>query len=251
MGHRHMSKLTCDFHVHTDASYDTTVPPDALARAFWRAGVTCVAITDHNAFEGAAAFARYFPGMTIPGMEVETADGELIGLFLKEALPVGASAADTVSAIKEQGGLVYVPHPFVRVLLGRLKEEALMALLPDVAGIEVVNARNPFVADDYKAWRFAKQHRLVALAGSDSHMARDAGAVKVELPGFEDAESFKAVLKEAKILRWKRIAQHENFYNFLVAVRHRGLDERLRVMLGTAGALVASSLSRDGENRRA
>ena len=251
MGHRPMSKLICDFHVHTDVSYDTNVPPDALARAFWRAGVTCVAITDHNAFEGAAAFARYFPGLTIPGMEVETSEGELIGLFLKEALPVGASAADTVSAIKQQGGLVYVPHPFVRVLLGRLREEALLTILPDVAALEVVNARNPFVADDYKAWCFAKQQKVVALAGSDSHMARDAGAVKVELPSFKDTESFKVVLNQAKIQRWKRIGQHENFYNFLVAVRHRGLDERLKVILGTAGALVASSLSRDGENRRA
>jgi predicted metal-dependent phosphoesterase TrpH len=243
-----MAKLSCDFHVHTNASYDTTVPPDALARAFWRAGVTCVAITDHNAFEGAAAFARYFPGLTIPGIEVETADGELVGLFLKEALPQGLSAVDTVAAIKEQGGAVYVPHPFVRVLLGRLREEALMTILPDVDAIEAVNARNPFVADDRRAWRFARQHNLAALAGSDAHMARDAGAVKVELPAFEDAEGFKLAIRQARILGWRRIAQHENAYNFLVAVQHRGLDERLRVMLGTAVALVASSLSRDGES---
>ena len=78
-----------------------------------------IAITDHNVFGGAleaVELARDRELIVIPGEEVKTdGQGEVIGLFLEEEIPRGMSFGDTIEAIREQGGLVYLPHPFDRL----------------------------------------------------------------------------------------------------------------------------------------
>ncbi len=107
--------LRGDFHMHTDLSRDSDTPPDVLVRRCRKMGLNCIAVTDHNAIGGALEvqkFAASYSDLTvIVGEEVKSSKGDIIGLFLKEEVPKGMSPMDTVRCIKDQDGLVMIPHP--------------------------------------------------------------------------------------------------------------------------------------------
>src|SRR6202011_5716113 len=120
----------------------------------------------------------------IVGEEVKTASqGEVIGLFIEEKIPRGLTLAETVAEIKRQGGLVYVPHPFDR-LHSVPDYEHLLTILRDVDVIEVFNPRVAIGAFNEEAARFASKYRIVAGAGSDSHVAQGLGSVRVRMRDF-------------------------------------------------------------------
>ena len=103
--------------------------------------------------------------IVIPGEEVKTdGQGEVIGLFLDEEIPRGMSFADTVAAIREQEGLVYLPHPFDR--MHAIPDPAtLHRHLAEIDVLEVYNARLLFEAYNDEALRFARKYGLLAGAG--------------------------------------------------------------------------------------
>ena len=112
--------ILCDFHMHTDHSPDCeTAVPDLVNRAL-ELGLGAIAVTDHNTIAGGIAAQAYvaehgLPLHVVVGSEVMTATGEVIGLYLTEEIPRGMPFADTVEAIRAQGAIVYVPHPFDRL----------------------------------------------------------------------------------------------------------------------------------------
>ena len=111
----------------------------------------------------------------IPGEEVKTdRDGEVIGLFLREEIPRGMTFADTVAAIREQEGVVYVPHPFDR-MHSIPSPATLHRHLPEIDVLEVYNARLLFDAYNDEALRFARKYGLLAGAGSDAHVLQGVG----------------------------------------------------------------------------
>ena len=105
-----------DLHCHTNASFDSLAAPEAVVRAAVARGLTHLAITDHDRIEGALRARDVAPaGLTVlVGEEIRTADGDLIAVFLERAVPPGMPAVDTIAAVREQGGLVGIPHPFDR-----------------------------------------------------------------------------------------------------------------------------------------
>ena len=111
--------ITIDLHMHTDWSHDCSIPAEELVDHAEAIGLGGIAVTDHNVFGGAleaVEIARSRDLIVVPGEEVKTDDqGEVIGLFLEEEIPRGMTFADTIAAIREQGGLVYLPHPFDRM----------------------------------------------------------------------------------------------------------------------------------------
>src|SRR5207244_10984222 len=129
--------------------------------------------TDHNALGGAletAELARGHDLVVVPGEEVKTdSQGEVIGLFLREEIPRGMSFGDTIAAIREQGGLVYLPHPFDR--LHAIPDPAtLHAHLAEIDVLEVFNARLLRDSFNDEALRFARKYRLLHGAGPDAHV---------------------------------------------------------------------------------
>ena len=107
--------------------------------------------------------------------EVKTASqGEVIGLFIEEKIPRGMTLAETVAEIKRQGGLVYVPHPFDR-MHAVPDYEHLLTIIEDIDAIEVYNPRVAIGSFNEEAQRFAAKYRILAGAGSDSHVAPGLG----------------------------------------------------------------------------
>ncbi|MDQ3876632.1 MAG: glycosyltransferase [Actinomycetota bacterium] len=196
--------VLCDLHLHTSSSYDCAIDVEDLLDHAEAIGLGAIAITDHNVFAGAVAAARLAAGRpltVIPGEEVKTdGQGEVIGLFLSSEIPRGMSFADTVTAIREQGGLVYLPHPFDR--MHSIPDPAtLHRHLADIDVLEVYNARLLFEADNDEAGRFARKYNLTAGAGSDAHVLPGVGTGVVRMRAFEGPEDFLISLRSATVVR--------------------------------------------------
>ena len=196
--------IVVDLHMHTSWSHDCSTDVDELLDHAEAEGLGAIAITDHNVFGGAVeavAKARGRKLIVIPGEEVKTdGQGEVIGLFLKEEIPRGMSFAETVEAIRAQGGLVYVPHPFDR--LHAIPDPAtLHRHLAEIDVFEVYNARLLFEAYNEEALRFARKYNLTAGAGSDAHVLQGVGTGAVRMRRFNSPEEFLLSLRSAEVLR--------------------------------------------------
>jgi predicted metal-dependent phosphoesterase TrpH len=196
--------IVADLHMHTNWSHDCSTDVDELLDHAEAEGLGAIAITDHNVFGGALEAVEKARGrnlVVIPGEEVKTdGQGEVIGLFLKEEIPRGLSFADTVEAIRSQGGLVYVPHPFDR--LHSIPDAAtLHRHLAEIDVLEVYNARLLFEGYNDEALRFARKYNLTAGAGSDAHVLPGVGTGAVRMRSFNGPEEFLLSLRSAEILR--------------------------------------------------
>jgi predicted metal-dependent phosphoesterase TrpH len=194
--------IDVDLHMHTDHSHDCATPVEVLLATARAQGLGAIAVTDHNEISGALE-ARAKAGeegpKVIVGEEVKTAgQGEVIGLFLEEKIPRGLSLEETVSEIKRQGGLVYVPHPFDR-MHAVPDYEHLLKVLDDVDAIEVFNPRVAIGAFNDEAVRFAAKYRVIAGAGSDSHVAQGLGSVRIKMRDFDGPAEFLQSLADASI----------------------------------------------------
>ncbi|MEA2378065.1 MAG: hypothetical protein QOD13_1972 [Thermoleophilaceae bacterium] len=203
--HRRLAKrdfIHVDLHMHTDHSPDCATPVPTLLETASRVGLGAIAVTDHNEISGALAARELANGIkVIVAEEIKTADqGEVIGLFIEEKIPRGMTLQETIAEIRRQGGLVYVPHPFDR-MHSVPDYEHLLDVVEEIDAIEVFNPRVAFAAFNDEAARFAAKYRIVAGAGSDSHVAQGLGSVKIRMRDFDGAEEFLESLRDADIVR--------------------------------------------------
>lgn len=165
--------------MHTNHSHDCATPVEVLLETAKVQGLGAIAVTDHNLVSGAHAAAEIaddYGVKIIIGEEVKTKDqGEVIGLFIEEQIPKGVTLQEAIADVKRQGGLVYVPHPFDR-MHSVPDYKHLLDVLEDIDLIEVFNPRVAFSAFNDEAARFAAKYRIVAGAGSDSHVAQAPGS---------------------------------------------------------------------------
>jgi len=196
--------IDVDLHMHTDHSSDCATPVEVLLASARDAGLGAIAITDHNEISGAhdaRAKAAEFGVKVIVAEEVKTADqGEVIGLFIEEKIPRGMTLAETIAAIRAQGGLVYVPHPFDR-LHSVPDYEHLLDIVEDIDALEVFNPRVAISAFNEEAVRFAAKYRIVGGAGSDAHVPQGLGSVRIRMRDFDGPEEFLESLRAADIVR--------------------------------------------------
>ena len=193
--------LRADLHMHTDYSPDSETSPERLVARCVKMGLNCIAVTDHNTIEGALEVRRIAPFLVIVGEEITSSEGEITGLFLKEAVARGLPAVETARRIKEQGGLISIPHPFDRFRREVISRQALSELLPYTDIIEVFNSRNNLDSDNRKAYEFAREHGLLTSGVSDAHTTLELGRTYVEMPEFDGTpEGFKEALTQGKIV---------------------------------------------------
>ena len=177
--------LRLDLHVHTRHSKDSTAPIPSVVRHCQNSGLDLVAITDHGTIDGALEVERSTSLPLIIGEEVNSGAGDIICLFLMQSVPNGLSPLETVREIKDQGGLVLVPHPFDRLRPSALRYSALMEILPFIDLIEGYNSHTFFPIDNYRGVVFAREHSLRMVACSDAHSALELGNTYTEVPDFD------------------------------------------------------------------
>ncbi|HID72916.1 TPA: PHP domain-containing protein, partial [Candidatus Micrarchaeota archaeon] len=181
--------MKIDFHVHTKFSPDSVIRPEDLARKSKKLKVI-PAVTDHNSVS-ALQYMRKQKVPFISGEEVHTDRGDLIGLFVNEHIPKGTEFAETADRIREQGGIVYLPHMYDVTRAGTVPKEKEAAKI-DI--VEIFNARCMSDMFNLRARLFAKKHNKLMAAGSDTHFLWEFGTTYTELPDF-DLDDPKALLK--------------------------------------------------------
>ena len=191
--------MKADLHAHTHFSRDALTSVATFTRRYERAGIDCVAVSDHNNVDGALAVREGAGFRVIVSEEIKSSAGEIIGLFLRETIRKGLTPEDTVRAIREQGGLVLIPHPFDRIRRSAIREEALMRILPDVDIIEVFNSRTIRAADNERARRLAEEHGKLMSAATDSHTPWEIGLAWTEMPAFEGPGDFLVALGKGTV----------------------------------------------------
>jgi len=166
-----------DLHCHSSASFDSLSDPIALTRAAAARGITHLAITDHDRVDGAMrARDAQVPGINVLiGSEVRTQAGDLIALFIERPIRVGLPPAEAIAAIREQGGLVGIPHPFDGTRGSLLLNDAFLELLPRVDWIEGWNARLLSPGGNERAATLARDHAIPGVASSDAHSIMEVG----------------------------------------------------------------------------
>jgi len=163
-------------------------------------GLDKVAITDHNTIAGALALREMAPDLVIVGEEIKTKVGEIIAYFLEEEVPKGLPLQEAIARVRQQGGVVGVPHPLDRLRREALGRTHLLSIIEQVDLLEVFNARTIFPADNRRALELARRHGLLATAGSDAHISWEIGHAYVEMPAFNDKDEFLGSLAQGQIV---------------------------------------------------
>jgi predicted metal-dependent phosphoesterase TrpH len=173
--------MKCDLHIHTYYSYDSNALPKDIVDSALEKGIDCLAITDHDKVEGVNEViecAKDKPVLIIPGIEVKSRDGDILGLNIRKPIPKNLSAEQTIEKIKEQGGLAIIAHPFGD---WHPFKRDLTDLVDKIDGIEIMNAA-VFIGNK-KAKELVKKHNLAFTAGSDAHYPKFIGRAYLEIPG--------------------------------------------------------------------
>jgi hypothetical protein len=216
--------IVVDLHMHTNWSHDCSIDPHELVDHAEAEGLGAIAVTDHNVFGGALETVDAAQGrdlVVIPGEEVKTdGQGEVIGLFLEQEIPRGLSFGDTIAAIREQNGIVYVPHPFDR-LHSIPDPKTLHRHLADIDVLEVYNARLLFEAYNDEAVRFARKYNLTMGAGSDAHVLQGVGTGALRMRRFDGPEEFLLSLRTAEILRRPKSLAYLQSLKWVAQVKER------------------------------
>jgi predicted metal-dependent phosphoesterase TrpH len=212
--------IKADLHVHTCYSIDCLTPLEQIVARCLELSINCIAVADHNTIAGALKLREVAPFKVIIAEEILTPVGEIMGLFLSEAVPRGLSPQETISRIRSQGGLVAIPHPFGRSLPWNNNTLTSTEVLSQVDIIETFNSRTPFSNSIARAWELAKEQGKVASAGSDAHTLGEIGRAYVEMPEFDGPNDFLDSLAQGKIFgqkssylahfasMWARIRKH-------------------------------------------
>jgi len=164
-------QLKIDFHVHTRHSHDSLITPEELLFYAKKRGLDGVAITDHDTIEGALKIAKETNFLIIPGIEISSSDGHIIGLDIQELIPPKLGTDETVDKIHEAGGIAVACHPltFFKESLGKRTNSKFDA-------IEVINSSAfPFHYSVKHNRKLASQLGKVQIAGSDAHYGPEIG----------------------------------------------------------------------------
>jgi len=169
--------LSVELHAHSSLSYDGRDDVDLLLEQAAAVGLDALAITDHDEIDASLAAADRAPEyglIGIPGIEVSSAAGHVLGLGVTEAVPAGLSFGETLARIREQGGVAVVPHPFQKSRSG-VMANITRSELAEADAIEVYNSRLLTGRGNRKAEEFADRHDLPKTAGSDAHISEMVG----------------------------------------------------------------------------
>ena len=168
--------IEADLHIHTKYSFDCLLEPRTVVKVALMRGLSAIAVTDHNTIRGSLVVVREASSvenlMVIPGIEVKTDVGDLIGLYVQEEIK-SRSFYDVIDEIRDQDGLVVLPHPYCG------HKGAVKELVKLVDLIEAVNGRCSHTKN-VKAYQLAKEMGKPVVACSDAHFSFEIGRIKTK-----------------------------------------------------------------------
>ncbi|MFC1905796.1 PHP domain-containing protein [Chloroflexota bacterium] len=192
--------VKADLHIHTAYSMDCATSLDEIITRCVKLDINCLAITDHGTINGALKMKGLAPFTIIVSEEIVTPYGEVIGMFLTEKVPSGLSVEETIKLIKDQDGLVCIPHPCDRLRTSSfIDNNKLGEISPLIDIIEVFNARSLCPGSRARANKLAQNLGKVSSAGSDAHTAAEIGSVYIEMPEFINQSEFIKSLAQGRI----------------------------------------------------
>jgi predicted metal-dependent phosphoesterase TrpH len=190
-------QIKVEFHCHTIYSSDSVVKIEELMAACKKKGITKVVITDHNTIRGALEAKQRFPEQVIVGEEVRTCDGgEFLCAFISKEVPKELPWKTALKMLKDQGAFIAAAHPFDHARHG-WQENQLLEMQAELDAMEVFNSRTINSAFNNKAARFALQHGIHSLVGSDAHSLIELGRATAVMPDFETATELRESLSQA------------------------------------------------------
>jgi predicted metal-dependent phosphoesterase TrpH len=117
-------------------------------------------------------------------------------LFLTERVPAGLSPQDTVRHIKDQDGLVYIPHPFETYRKG-MAPHILEEIADFVDIIEVCNGRAFLQNRSSQAVVWARLNQKDGAASSDAHGFKGLGRTYSDLSEMPTRANLLTILDTA------------------------------------------------------
>lgn len=195
-----------DLHLHSTYSPDGEMSPADLVRTAVARGLNGIALTDHNSTRGikqAREEAAKFPGfLVIPGMEVSSREGHVIGLGIESPVASGLAVAETVERIRSAGGLPVASHPYRRFT--GVGEQCIRSARFEA--LEVLNGRSP-PRKNLKACRLAVELKQGLSAGSDGHRMSEVGRCYI-VAGDDPAgaDGLLELIRKRKVKTWGRSA---------------------------------------------
>ena len=185
-------QVHADLHTHTICSKDSTITPKDLVFYARKNGLNAVAVTDHNRVDCALKMTKETDFLIIPGIEVSSLHGHIIGLNLQEPVERGLSADETVEKIHGLGGIAIACHPFAR-----FKGSVGKHVTGKFDAVEAINSSAfPFGGSTRKAHELAERLKLPKTAGTDAHYGPVIGQAYTIINAEPDAESIvKAIVK--------------------------------------------------------
>jgi len=163
-----------DLHTHSKYSRDGWIDVEKMIKIAIKKGLSGIALTDHNTIKGALKAKKLENEnfKIIIGSEISTERGEVIGLFLSQEIR-SRTFEDVIVEIKEQDGIIVLPHPFDNIRGNGIKPNNNDAKLVD--SVEIFNSRCLLNKYNIQARSYAEKHGLHSLAGSDAHFAHEIG----------------------------------------------------------------------------
>ena len=201
--------IRIDMHIHTKYSRDSSIGIEDLIEVAKKFGLNGVAITDHDTMKGYNVAKKYVTDdfIIIPGIEWKTDKGEIIGYFIQE-MPKSRDLYEAIDEIKEQGGMVAIPHPFD--IFRRSVNKHLYEIIDRIDFIEVLNGRCSSSIFNEKALKFSREYNICGIAGSDAHRIEEIGLAYIEVNDLKD-------IKKRKILRinGRILSKRDIFIDFI------------------------------------
>jgi predicted metal-dependent phosphoesterase TrpH len=186
--------IRIDLHVHSMYSVDSTIRPEQLSLYARKRGLDGVAVTDHDCLDSALKISRESDFLILPGMEVTSLDGHIVGLNLEEFVPKGLTADETVDRIHDAGGIAIACHPLA-FFKGSLGEHATSKF----DAIEVINSSAvPFRYSVRRSEELASRLGISRVAGSDAHYGPEIGCAYTEVKAELEAEDIISAIEKGR-----------------------------------------------------